>query len=192
MLKASPLRVRERAAASRAAGRIGARRSAGDRDFRRAPAPRLRQPQAACARNRRLVPTAAAFRCIRCIRRMYADYECGRAGAPPVNVAATDRAAAHRGHGRDQARHRSGGADSVSLSGAAHRRERRGVRRAQVRSGHDFDRASARVRQAAGRAHPAGEYSQRTVHAGQTGGVHPGQRTSTTWACASTSAMRTS
>src|SRR6202795_2257866 len=50
------IRLCEGAAASRAAGRAGAWWGAGDRDFCREAAPGLRQPQAARARNRGLVP----------------------------------------------------------------------------------------------------------------------------------------
>ena len=52
---------------------------------------------------------------------LYADYEWGRAGAPPVNVASHRPCRPHRGHGRNQARPRNRRADSISFSGAASR-----------------------------------------------------------------------
>ncbi len=80
---------------------------------------------------------------------LYADYEWGRAGAPPVNIASTDRAGRSRCHGRDQARSRNRRADSVSLSDAALGVSQRRFQREGIRGRDDFHRASAGLRQAA-------------------------------------------
>src|SRR5450755_1638901 len=82
---------------------------------------------------------------------LYADYEWGRAGAPPVNIASTDRAA------------RIDAMDEI-------KRALRRLQREEVRSGHDFHRAPAGLCQAPGRAHSAGEHPQRTVDARPAGG----------------------
>ena len=94
---------------------------------------------------------------------LYADYEWGRTGAPPVNVASTDRAA--RIEAMDEIKRALEIAEQIPFRFLVQHMgvERRVFRRPQVRSCHDFDRTPARLRQAAGGAHPAGEHSQRTV-----------------------------
>ena len=68
-----------------------ARRRAGDRDFCRAAAHRLCEPQGARERDCRVVPRQRhALNSVHAP--LYADYEWGRAGSPPVNMASTDRA----------------------------------------------------------------------------------------------------
>ena len=52
---------------------------------------------------------------------LYADYEWGRAGAPPVNIGLDRPRWTVRGDGRNQARARNRRADSISFSGAASR-----------------------------------------------------------------------
>ena len=94
---------------------------------------------------------------------LYADYEWGRAGAPPVNIAVHRPCRADRGHGRNQARARNCRADSIPLPGAASGNAERKFQREEVRSGDDFHRTPASVCQAARRAHSAGKYSQRTL-----------------------------
>ena len=145
-------------------------------------------------RTSRKSPTgsaAAAFRCTRCTRRSTADYEWGRAGAPPVNIASTDRAA--RIEAMDEIKRALEIAEQIPFRflvqhlGTAERK----LRREEVRSGHDLDRTSAGVCQAARRAHSAGEYSQRTFDAGSPGRDDPAARTSTMLESVSILATRT-
>ena len=96
---------------------------------------------------------------------LYADYEWGRAGAPPVNIAAIDRAA--RIEAMDEIKRALEIAEQIPFRfliqhiGAPNE----SFEREKIRSGHDLRRTSACLCQAAGRAHPAGKYSQRTVDA---------------------------
>ena len=70
---------------------------------------------------------------------MHADYESGRTGGPPVNVAATDRA--QRIEAMDEIKRAIEVAEQIPFRflDSAHGNQRRILRRPQVRSGHDLD-----------------------------------------------------
>ena len=123
---------------------------------------------------------------------MYTDYEWGRSGAPPINIAAIDRA--QRIEAMDEIKRAIEIAEQIPF---------RFLMQHMGASGESFDdrkfeaamtsiehlRAFAKP---LGVTHPAGEYSQRTLYAGASWWSLSRSRTSMTSASASTSATRTS
>ena len=123
---------------------------------------------------------------------MYADYECGRAGAPPVNVAATDRAQRIEAMDEIKRAHRSRRADSVPLSGAAHGHAQR-----ESFDDRKFEAAMTSIEHLRAFAKPLGvrillENIPNELSTPDKLVSLSRSRTSTTWAYVSTSAMPTS
>ena len=97
---------------------------------------------------------------------LYADYEWGRAGAPPVNMASTDRAGLVEA--MDEVKRALEIAEQIPFRFLV---QHLGVpnesfSEKKFESAMTCDRALASVCQAAGRAHSAGKYSERAFHAG--------------------------
>ena len=101
---------------------------------------------------------------------LYADYEWGRAGAPPLNIASTDRAGLVQA--MDEVKRALEIAEQIPFRFLIQHlgMPNEEFQREEVRIGDDLDRTLTSFCQAAGRARFAGKYSQRTLHPRPAGG----------------------
>ena len=96
---------------------------------------------------------------------LYGDYEFGRAGAPPVNVASTDRAG--RIEAMDEIKRALEIAEQIPFKFLIQHlgTTNESFDERKIEAAMTSDRTPARLRQAARRPHPARKHSERTLHA---------------------------